>query len=79
MCNNFQICFLSVNDKYVGDADGHTVVLSETLAERCCGNTKKENNIAPFFQKYLHDMLTIIKVISNRVAIIAATFDFDNQ
>ena len=40
---------------------------------------KKENNITPFFQKYLHDMLAIIKVIANRVAIIAATFDFDNQ
>lgn len=78
MCNKFQICYLSVRDRYVGDADGLTAVLSEMLAERCCGNMKKKKkkgNVTSIFQKYLHDMLVIFKVNSNTVAIIASTFD----
>ena len=75
MCNNFQICYLSVHDKYVGDADGLSAVLSEILAERCCGNMKKRKQCYLDFPKVSSWYVVIFKVNSNTVAIIAAAFD----
>lgn len=52
----------SVSDTNIVVQMASTTLLSETLAERCHGNTIKESSVILIFQKYLH-MLAVLKVI----------------